>query len=201
MPGVGHDHIRGRRNRNWRPPFRRLTPAAPRSSAVCTASWEDLVSCAASAARNADAENRDAGAHAFQSGHQPGLGSGAAVAVTRVSISSPRLLACSTSSSAQGDVAERTDRVRAAARNDVGLAPIGAQPLGSCGHRLVHVGAGRHLGQLRAEQLVEEDVPRLAIVVVPVARPVFEDQVTLQAELRRNRRGLPRVGSTASRPA
>ena len=88
------------------------------------------------------------------------------------------------------DIAERPDRVRAAAGNDIGLAA--ARP--HLGRRLLqlgrHVAAAGHGADARREQPVHQDVAVAGVVDRLRPGPLFQNDLAGQAMRRRRRRRL-----------
>ena len=91
------------------------------------------------------------------------------------------------------DIAQRADRVRAAARDEVGLAAAAAHLLGELGAGGVHVGAGRDQAQLGAEQPVEQDVAGRLVVGAVAGHAPLQQGRALQAVLAGGGRGLAHV--------
>ena len=82
------------------------------------------------------------------------------------------------------DVAQRADDVRAAARDDIGLAPLGAQLVRDLLHRGGHVGRARIGAGRRAEDVVQKDVARPGVGLVGVAGAVLQQDQAFEAGLR-----------------
>ena len=142
---------------------------------------------------HADAEHVDARIRALEPAHQPGLGPGAAGADDHAVDPQIPLVRLLQELEAGVDVAERADRVRAAARDDVGPAAAPAHRLRDLGAGGVHVGAGRDEVQPRPEQPVEQDVAgRLVLGPVP-GDPALEQGLAAQAEAAGGSRGLADV--------
>ena len=90
-------------------------------------------------------------------------------------------------------VAERADRVRAAARNDVGPLAGRLQARRDLLHGGVHVAAARNVAERCAVQMVEEDVAVVVVVGAGNAGAVLQHGVAVEAEAGAEGGGLAHV--------
>ena len=90
-------------------------------------------------------------------------------------------------------VAQRADRIGAAARNQVGLVALLAQALAHGDQFIVHVQAGVAGFQRAVEYPVEQHIAIVVVLGRTVCDALFQQRGALQAEFRGCRRGLAHV--------
>ena len=91
------------------------------------------------------------------------------------------------------DVAQRADRIRGAARNDVGLAAGRSHFICYRVHFRIEVSTARILAQVGAKDLVEKHIARLCVGLAWIGYTMLEQHLAGEAEFRRCRCGLPNV--------
>jgi hypothetical protein len=91
------------------------------------------------------------------------------------------------------NVPEGANGVGAAARNDVGLAPLRTQCVGHLVHGGGHVGAARSFSHMRTVQVVEKDIAGMLVGIDGRARAIFEQNLAPHAHLGRDGDGLSRM--------
>ena len=91
------------------------------------------------------------------------------------------------------DIAERADRVRSTARNDVRILSVGTQLVGQRLHLGIHVAALVDLADIGAVYAIEQHVARVLVGVVGVGNPALENQLAGHAHLAGRCSRLPRM--------
>ena len=165
----------------------------PRCCAVAFAVRRTASICAFGRPADADAQRVDPGTGALEPGDQARLGAGAAGPDHHAVDAQAPVVRLLQELQRGVDVAERADRVRAAARDVVWPAAPRPHLLGDLGAGGVHVGVRRDEAEPRPEQPVEQDVAG-RLVAGPVPRhPALEQRLALEPVSAGGGRGLADV--------
>ena len=140
-----------------------------------------------------DAEHAYAASHAVEAGEETGLRAAAAGGVHDPVDPDAEIRRLLQDLQRAADIAQRTDRVRAAAWNDIGPAARAAHLVGSQRAGGRHRAVARYIFQSGAEQAIEQDVAVVAIGVGRLRDALFQDEHAFQPELRGRCRRLSRV--------
>ena len=134
-------------------------------------------------AADADADDRDTAIVTQEPGHQPAVGTRATRTDDHVINPEAHFGQLLLQLLRAIHVAQPADRVRPAARHNVGLAAQRPDFVGGLFHRLGHVAAGRHhRDRLHAHQPIQEIVAR-GVRLVAARYPLLDDKPALQAFL------------------
>ena len=139
---------------------------------------------------HADAQHRNVRPHHRQPGDQTGVGSGAAGRGDDAVDRRVQFIGLDHDLAGAVDIAQRPDRVRATAGDDIGLAAPGPHPGRGLFQLGGHVGTARHGADPGPEQPVHQHIAVVRIVEGLRPGPFFQNDLAGQAVRRRRRRRL-----------